>query len=400
MAQISIREYDAKNMFYESIWESFTALQVHTLSDIEKLDTTKRYVIKPDMLFGKRGKRGLLWVNLNKQECTWWLKEKFQTPCNIDGVIWTLDYFLVEDFVPIEQEYYVSFCQSKTGDTIIFSETWGVDVEENWDKTRSITLGFSEDLTDADYTSLWITNNDVWKIVLQLWKYYKNYGFVYLEINPLARDTNGKLHIIDMVAKVDDCEAFRQRKHWKNIEIPQEFGFQENEGEKYIRELDATTGASLKFKILNPDARIWTLLAGWWGSLVMTDTLWHLWYANELWNYGELSGNPTREFTKEYTKVLIREMLRNEKKDKYLIIAWAIANFTHVDKTFLVIIDVLEEYQTQLQEQNVQILVRRGGINEKKWLTLLEQACNRLNIPAIITGSESYMTHILQHIKL
>jgi hypothetical protein len=41
----------------------------------------------------------------------------------------------------------------------------------------------------------------------------------------------------------------------------------------------------LKFKVLNKDAQIWTLLAGWGWSLVMTDSLGSLWFADEIGNY-------------------------------------------------------------------------------------------------------------------
>jgi ATP-citrate lyase beta-subunit len=237
-------------------------------------------------------------------------------------------------------------------------------------------------------------------LISELWDYYKTYGFVSLEFNPIAESMNGEFHMIDAVGKIDDQEQYLQKKHWNDLEIPNNYGFTENAWERYINELDNQTGASLKMKILNPDALIWTLFAWGGGSLVMTDTLWALWYSKNIWNYGECSGNPTREFTYEYTKTLLREMLQNEKSWKYLIIAWAIANFTHIDKTFSGIIDALEEKIEELHNQKITILVRRGGINEKKGLQILEEACKRLKIPAIITGSDTYMTKILQEIKI
>jgi succinyl-CoA synthetase beta subunit len=128
------------------------------------------------------------------------------------------------------------------------------------------------------------------------------------------------------------------------------------------------TGASLKLKILNPNASIWTLFAGGGGSLVMTDSLGALGYAHEIGNYGELSGNPTREFTREYVRVLVKEVLKAkpQTQKKYLIIAGAIANFTDIATTFQGVIDILEELQEEIRAQKIEILVRRGGINEKK----------------------------------
>ncbi len=57
MAQIAIREYDVKRMFEKHSKETYTGIQLKNLEDIQKLDEHTKYVIKPDMLFGKRGKR-------------------------------------------------------------------------------------------------------------------------------------------------------------------------------------------------------------------------------------------------------------------------------------------------------------------------------------------------------
>lgn len=42
--------------------------------------------------------------------------------------------FIVEPFVPHEQEYYLSIVSERLGFTISFSECGGIDIEENWDK--------------------------------------------------------------------------------------------------------------------------------------------------------------------------------------------------------------------------------------------------------------------------
>jgi ATP citrate (pro-S)-lyase len=62
-----------------------------------------------------------------------------------------------------------------------------------------------------------------------------------------------------MVARVDDSEEFRQRRNWAGLTFPHPFGPEKTKGEKYIEKLDSETGASLKFRILNPEGRIWLL---------------------------------------------------------------------------------------------------------------------------------------------
>ncbi|QFR39583.1 ATPase [Candidatus Gracilibacteria bacterium 28_42_T64] len=400
MAQVGIREFDAKAMYYESIGENYAGYQIKKTLDISLLSPEKKYVIKPDMLFGKRGKRGLLGLKLDKNGVNNWLHNKLHSKVNIDGVDGELDVFLAEEFSPLTKEYYISFSQDRDGDTLTFSSEGGIDIEENWNKTTSIVLSPLSNLHKTDLEKIGIDESSLQKIITKLWNFYRNYGFVYLEINPLGVDKNGNFIIVDMVAKVDNCEFFRQKDHWKTLELPQSFGYKENKKEKYIRELDAQTGASMKFKILNKDAEIWTLLAGGGGSLVITDTLGSLGFADEIGNYGELSGNPDRENTREYTRALIEQMLENNIKGKYLIIAGAIANFTKIDTTFAGIIDILEEKAVELQEQKIQILVRRGGLNDKKGLTIIKEACDRLGLPIKIANSDIYMTDILKEITL
>lgn len=46
------------------------------------------------------------------------------------------------------------------------------------------------------------------------------------------------------------------------------------------------------------------------------------------------------------------------------MIAGAIANFTHIDRTFAGIIDAFRDRIEDMKKQDVCILVRRGGIND------------------------------------
>ena len=93
-------------------------------------------------------------------------------------------------------------------------------------------------------------------------------------------------------------------------------------------------------------------------------------------------------------------MLKNNIKWKYLVIGWAIANFTHIDKTFAWIIDVFEEYYREMIKQDIKILIRRWGINDKKWLKNMKEACDKLWLDVKIADSSVYMTEILKEIKL
>ncbi|MBW7955051.1 ATPase [Candidatus Gracilibacteria bacterium] len=400
MAQKAIREFDVKNMFFDYIKHNYNGYFISSLDDFKDIKENKKYVIKPDELFGKRGKLGLLGINLEKNELITWYKEKISKEIEINSLKGFLKNFIVEEFIPHDEEFYVSITSKREGDELTFSNFGGIDIEENWEKTKSILISPLEKLNkELILKNFGVKDEKILQVIIDLFNFYRDFDFAYLEVNPFCFNKETKeLVILDMVAKLDNT-AFFKHNSWNNISFPNSFGSIDLENEKYIMDLDEKTGASLKLKFLNLEGSIWLLLSGGGGSLVITDTLGYLGYSKEIANYGELSGDPTREYTFEYTKVLIEQMLKS-KNAKYLIIAGAIANFTQIDKTFLGIIDVLDIYYKEIIEKDIKILVRRGGLNDKIGLKLLKDTCDKYGIKYTLTGSETYMTDILKEIKL
>lgn len=84
MAQVAIREFDAKKMFETFSGNPYHGVLITEISDVEKKISeahfpTEKYVVKPDQLFGKRGKYGLVGVNLDENGVKNWLQEKYQS---------------------------------------------------------------------------------------------------------------------------------------------------------------------------------------------------------------------------------------------------------------------------------------------------------------------------------
>lgn len=401
MANKSVREYDAKRMFFSSIWQNYSWKKIESEKDFETLDNSKKYVIKPDELFWKRWKLWLLWIKLDAEQSKKWFLEKSGQEIEIKWINWSLNTFLIEEFIPHEEEYYFAVKQERDYDEIFFSNFGWIDVEENWEKVISYKLWIFENISELDFEKVFkITDEKIKNVIINLVNFYRNEDFTYLEVNPFCFDLRKwELVLLDMVAKIDDTAFFLHPETWEWLDFPAWFWAKNDKREEYIRELDQKTWASLKLKFLNKSWKIWTLLSWWWGSLVITDTLGYLWYASEIANYWELSWDPDRYNTSEYTRTLFDQMLES-KKAKYLIIWWAIANFTQIDKTFAWIIDVLKEKKDEIISQNIQILVRRWWLNDKKWLKLLSDACKELGINCKIADGSVYMTDILKEIKL
>jgi len=417
MAQRGIREYDAKKMlakyWTEYISKDFTypgkLVLVDPDTDLDKLPKEhpwlekEKLVAKPDQLFGKRGKHGLIKLNASYDEIKKWIKEKMNKEVTISSITDKLTHFLIEPFVPHKNEYYVAIKSNREGDTIYFSNHGGVDIESVWDTVAEIQVDIDEDINRLDIGSKLPKDTPegnkkiIADFIRGLFKFYADLHYAYLEINPFIIESN-QIIPLDLVARLDDTAAFEVQSKWGNIEFPAPFGRKLTKEEQYIKELDEKTGASLKLTILNPKGRIWTMVAGGGASVIYADTIVDLGFKDELANYGEYSGNPSTEFTYEYAKTILDLMTREKapkNKPKILIIGGGIANFTDVAKTFTGIIMALREYKKKLQETNVKIYVRRGGPNYQEGLRLMRELGKELGVPIEVYGPETHMTRIV-----
>ncbi len=417
MAQRGIREYHGKRMLArhldsfceESVGYDGRIVLVDSNTDWNQLKKdnpwleTEKLVAKPDQLFGKRGKHGLVLVNKNFAETRSWVEERLGKKQVVNSIDGTLTHFLIEPCVPHEVEYYAAVKSTAEGDVIYFSLEGGINVEENWEKVVTIQVPIlgGIDAVDVEKTLPDVLGKNkklVAGFLRGLYKYFAALHFAYLEINPFAIAGN-RIVPLDMVAKLDDTAEFCCNKLWgDDIEFPAAFGQNLSPEELKIRELDALSGASLKLTLLNPDGIIWNMVAGGGASVIYADTVCDLGFAKELAFYGEYSGNPSTNLTYEYAKVVLDLMTRKpdaQGRPKTLILGGGIANFTDVAKTFTGIIKALNEYGDRLKKVNARIFVRRGGPNYQEGLANLKAAANKLGVPIEVHGPEYHMTRVV-----
>ncbi|XP_025094977.1 ATP-citrate synthase-like isoform X2 [Pomacea canaliculata] len=208
--------------------------------------------------------------------------------------------------------------------------------------------------------------------------------------------TDGKIYILDLAAKIDQCAEFLCKAKWGDIDFPPPFGRDAWPEEAYIAELDAKSGASLKLTVLNRAGRIWTMVAGGGASVIYADTICDLGGASELANYGEYSGAPSEQQTYEYAKTVLSLMTEvHDSRGKILIIGGGIANFTNVATTFKGIVRALREYQLKLIEGKVSVYVRRAGPNYQEGLRIMRELGDSLGVPIHVFGPETHMTAIV-----
>jgi len=415
MARRGIREYDAKRVFYRMVpgysgdkvkFEIMPVL-VDSGTDLDSLPEghpwleNLRLVVKPDQLFGKRGKSGLVLLDASYDEAKKFIKAKMGKKAKVGKVTGTLSHFLVEPFVPHDVEYYIAMKMESDGDHIYFSTKGGVNIEDVWDTVKEeVVEPLSEKEPDVESLLADLPEGEkkiVGPFVRGMYRFFSNHDLVYLEINPFTI-VDDKIKVLDMVAKLDDTALFQNVGVWDMKEFPAPFGKSLTQEEAYIKSLDEKTGASLKLTILNPNGRIWTMVAGGGASVVYADTITDYGFGKELANYGEYSGNPSTEETYLYARTILSLMTKEKHpsgKPKVLLIGGGIANFTDVANTFTGIIQALREYADQMKRIGINIYVRRGGPNYKAGLEIMRNVGDEIGIPIQVFGPEAHMTHII-----
>eukprot|EP00798_Chlamydomonas_sp_ICE-L_P031217 gene31217-6366_t len=392
MARKKVREHDAKrilkarfNALFAGVDLPIQVAQVTNETDYSALlqkspwlgDT--KLVVKPDMLFGQRGKNDLVGLNLSYAEAQSFIKERLNKVVTINGCTGAITHFVVEPFVPHDKEYYVSINSNRLDYEISFSEAGGVDLED-WpmlvlagvlgqvDALQAVTGEVVAPLIASFPLEL---KPLLEQFICNVFKVFVDIDATMLEMNPFTIDPrSGRPFPLDIRLELDDTARFRSAPKWGEAEFPLPFGRDMTAAEEYVHSLDEATGASLKFTVLNPKGRVWLMVAGGGASVIYTDTVGDLGYSPELGNYGEYSGAPNTN-----------ETYLADGRPRALLIGGGIANFTDVAATFKGIISALKERSEALKAAKVNIFVRRGGPNYDKGLELMRAVGVEIDIP-------------------
>ncbi|KAI9343412.1 citrate synthase-like protein [Zopfochytrium polystomum] len=383
---------------------------------------TEKLVAKPDQLIKRRGKNGLLGINVDWTGAKDWIRARAGKSFKLERTSGLLHTFLVEPFVPHSQdsEFYVCIQSVRDGDMIFFTHEGGVDVGDVDAKALKLLVPVNKPLPSASDIESGLlchvkqeSHPILVEFITRLYAVYTDLQFTYLEINPLVV-TDGRVFYLDLAAKLDQTAEFEAGKKWTlarhaapvvpgapalsgAMDFPAPFGREMTKEESYIADLDAKTGASLKLTVLNPAGRIWTMVAGGGASVVYADAIAAHGFADELANYGEYSGAPSESQTYEYGKTILDLMTRGSPHPdgKFLFIGGGIANFTNVAATFKGIIRALRDFQKPLLTHKVKIFVRRAGPNYQEGLRLIKAVGEQLQLDMKVFGPEMHVTGIV-----
>lgn len=361
-------EYRAKSLLVGDY--QGRAIRLETLADdVAELSDDTSYIIKVDQGIKKRGKQGLIRLDINKSAAAAAVRELADKG---------YQRFIAEPMLAHEasEERYLSIERQREGMKILYSPRGGVDIEEHPESV--------ETYTEIDSTPLPHT------FLQHLVDVMDQEHLSFLEINPLV--VRGDECILLDAAVLADSAGVWQAS-WSDDDIAEAGA--KTTAETTIAELNDGSPAAFSFRVLNPDGSIWLLLSGGGASITIADEAANRGKADLIGNYGEYSGGPTREETQLYTEAVLGQVFASSANKKAIVIAGGVANFTDVKKTFAGIIDAFDKHLYKLQSQNIKVYVRRGGPNEKEGLALMEKFLRRHDIYGNVHGSTDVLTVVV-----
>lgn len=366
-----LTEYCSKKIFNPDfpIIEITRNTPKSTISDFIKIHSN--VIIKVDEFVKRRGKNGLVKKTNDVDKIINFMNDNQK-----------YSHFILEKTFNIIEEKYFCIQYYNNKKRYIFNDNGGINCDDPY-KNAIIT----DTIKDYEESS----------VIYQLDAMFDSLYCKSLEVNPLILTDAGFLPI-DFAVEFDGCGlSFWKAEHRLYYDASHKEESANVEVEKKVMELDEASNASLKLKIINPSGKIATLVAGGGASVLYTDAIVNAGYANELYNYGEYSGNPTEDELYQYCSLFFENWFDGikEANSPILFIGGGISNFTDVAKTFKGIIRAIKQYSAQFQTQNVAVWVRRGGVGEKEGLRLLKETLFSLSIDSHIYGSEIPITEIV-----
>lgn len=368
MARVKLSEYTAKTL----LATDYTGVDIHLASldkDIRQLAADQSYIIKVDQGIKKRGKQGLIRLNVRKSAA-----KKAVQELTSKG----FERFIAEPMLPHDdkEEQYLSIERMRESMRFLYSSEGGMDIEEHPESIQQYTT-----IDDVP-----LPRNFLEHIVSVMNKEHLSF----VEVNPLVVRGDDCI-LLDAAVLADSAGSWQSS--WDESDIIQ-VGTKST-AERAIAELNDGSPASFSFRVLNPDGAIWLLLSGGGASITIADEAANRGKADLIGNYGEYSGGPTREETQLYTEAVLEQIFRSNAPRKAIIIAGGVANFTDVRKTFAGIIDAFTKRMNELKAAGIVVYVRRGGPNEKEGLTLMERFLKQHDMYGSVHGSHDVLTTVI-----
>lgn len=319
---------------------------------LNELNINFPVVLKSQVKVGGRGKAGGIKIANNKDEFMKYIKQLF----NLTIKAVKVNKILIDEYVPIEKEFYLSFIidRSKNQVVFIFSPLGGIDIEEVAEKQpdKISKLFFDYELFDFQIRDaiLKVYNEkiDVVKqienIALKLFNLFKENDCILAEINPLVLTKDGRVFALDSKIIIDD-----------NSEVVDQY--EEEDEDISVIEREAKV-RNLAYVELDGDIGI----IGNGAGLVMTTMDLVGLYNGKPANFLDVGGGAKAEKVKES----IHLVLKNPKIKALFINIFG--GITRCDEVAKGIIQAFQE-----QSYSIPVVIRLEGTNKQEGKAILEQ---------------------------
>ena len=181
-----------------------------------------RVVVKAQVKIGGRGKAGGVKLAENPDDAF----AKAQAILGMDIKGHRVNKVMVAQAAPIESEYYLAILLDRAARSflVMASVSGGMDIEEVAHKTPEKLARVHVDANSGidQSTALDIVSkggfpeevkNDVAKVLVTLWKTFKDSDATLVEVNPLVKTSDGRIIALDGKVTLDDNAAFRHPDH-------------------------------------------------------------------------------------------------------------------------------------------------------------------------------------------
>ena len=279
----------------------------------------------------------------------------------------------VEEFIPIEKEYYLSFSyDSELKSLMLLFCTEGgksIEIKENKSKVHSLEIPINQDIE-------WRLRNFILNIfgeekrgllifLKKLYTFYLKYEFTLLEINPLVLDNNGEFVVVDVVALLDSSALGRHPEIIIAPRVSRRNYSSKKDFKNSIVNIEDSRGLRSDFVYLGGD--IATLCMGGFMSLTVVDYIKRL--GGNPYNFAEIRGNASS------VRIIhmLKTFLNNDQIRGLLIVGSTLGNLG-LDSVANGIRNALKEIQPKYP-----IVLRVTGLG-REMAQDISKGLNRLNM--------------------
>ena len=246
MSRVKISEYRAKSIL---LGDAYKGIQLRSGAEMEVPEGA--WVAKVDQGIKKRFKQGLVSINKPAEEMLAAIKSWEENG---------FTQFILEPLFPHEasEEQYFSLERIREGVRMLHTKDGGVDIEAHPEAVQTYIVKSS-----ADIAAVAAQSSLPEAFLKNVFEAFDTHHFAFLEINPLVIQ-EGSAHLLDAAVLVDSAASFFVRS-WTEDDVIKARAKHPAEGR--VEVVAATTPASLKLSVIDPNGALFFLLSGGGGSI-------------------------------------------------------------------------------------------------------------------------------------